>query len=88
MKLVLYLYRKIIPLFIGAMIFFAVVLNLVDLFMNIATYLQNNCLGAAGLKEMQSQLVSLCNAERYPNTLVFISTKAVGLYKKMLELVK
>ena len=43
MKLVLYLYRKIIPLFIGAMIFFAVVLNLVDLFMNIATYLQNNC---------------------------------------------
>lgn len=47
-----------------------------------------DCLGAAGLKEMQSQLVSLCNAERYPNTLVFISTKAVGLYKKMLELVK
>jgi len=43
MKLVIYLFKKIIPLFIGAMLFFALVLNLVDLFMNIATYLQNNC---------------------------------------------
>lgn len=42
MKLVWYLYRKILPLFFGAMIFFALVLNLVDLFMHIATYLQNN----------------------------------------------
>ena len=42
MKLVIYLYKKIIPLFFGAMIFFALVLNLVDLFMHIATYLQNN----------------------------------------------
>ncbi len=42
MKLVLYIYRKIIPLFFGALVFFALVLNLVDLFMNIATYLQNN----------------------------------------------
>lgn len=43
MKLVLYLYKKIIPLFIGSMLFFAFVLNLVDLFMHIANYLQNNC---------------------------------------------
>ncbi len=43
MKLVIYLFRKIIPLFLGAIFFFALVLNLVDLFMNIATYLQNNC---------------------------------------------
>lgn len=43
MKLVIYLFKKIIPLFLGAMFFFALVLNLVDLFMNIATYLQNNC---------------------------------------------
>ncbi len=43
MKLVIYLLKKIIPLFFGAMFFFALVLNLVDLFMNIATYLQNNC---------------------------------------------
>ena len=43
MKLVIYLFRKVIPLFFGAMFFFALVLNLVDLFMNIATYLQNNC---------------------------------------------
>ena len=43
MKLVIYLFKKVIPLFFGAMFFFALVLNLVDLFMNIATYLQNNC---------------------------------------------
>ena len=45
MKLVIYLFKKVIPLFFGAMFFFALVLNLVDLFMNIATYLQNNCSG-------------------------------------------
>lgn len=45
MKLVIYLFKKVIPLFVGAMFFFALVLNLVDLFMNIATYLQNNCSG-------------------------------------------
>jgi len=43
MKLVIYLYKKIIPLFIGSALFFALVLNLVDLFMHIANYLQNNC---------------------------------------------
>ena len=48
MKLVIYLFKKIIPLFLGAMFFFALVLNLVDLFMNIANYLQNNC----SLKDM------------------------------------
>lgn len=43
MKLVGYLYKKIFPLFIGSMLFFAFVLNLVDLFMHIANYLQNSC---------------------------------------------
>ncbi len=43
MKLVIYLLKKVLPLFFGAMFFFALVLNLVDLFMHIATYLQNNC---------------------------------------------
>lgn len=43
MKLVGYLFKKIIPLFLGAMFFFAFVLNLVDLFIHIATYLQNEC---------------------------------------------
>lgn len=43
MKLIIYLYKKIIPLFIGSALFFSLVLNLVDLFMHIATYLQNNC---------------------------------------------
>ena len=43
MKLVGYLLKKIIPLFVGAILFFAIVLNLVDLFMNITTYMQNGC---------------------------------------------
>ena len=43
MKLVGYLLKKIIPIFFGAVIFFALVLNLVDLFMNITTYMQNGC---------------------------------------------
>lgn len=43
MKLVMYLFKKIFPLFIGSVLFFAFVLNLVDLFMHIANYLQNNC---------------------------------------------
>lgn len=43
MKLVIYLFKKILPLFLGTLLFFALVLNLVDLFINIATYLQNNC---------------------------------------------
>lgn len=41
MKLVGYIFKKIMPLFIGTVIFFSLVLNLVDLFMNVATYLQN-----------------------------------------------
>lgn len=43
MKLVGYLYKKVFPLFIGATIFFSLVLNLVDLFIHIAVYLQNEC---------------------------------------------
>ncbi len=43
MKLIIYLFEKVAPLFLGAMLFFALVLNLVDLFMHIANYLQNNC---------------------------------------------
>lgn len=41
MKLVFYLFKKIFPIFFGALFFFSLVLNLVDLFMNIASYLQN-----------------------------------------------
>ena len=52
MKLVMYLFRKVIPLFLGAMFFFAVVLNLVDLFMNISSYFQNNCEAKDILKVM------------------------------------
>lgn len=52
MKLVFYLLKKIIPLFFGAAAFFALILNLVDLFMNIATYMQNGCSVTDILKTM------------------------------------
>lgn len=52
MKLIIYLFKKTIPLFLGAMFFFSLVLNLVDLFMNISTYLQNNCEAKDILKVM------------------------------------
>lgn len=42
MKLVLYLFKKIIPFFLGSVLFFCLILNLVDLFMNLTNYLQNN----------------------------------------------
>lgn len=47
MKLVEYLFRKVIPLFIGALIFFALVLVLVDLMMNLWNFISN---GVSGLK--------------------------------------
>lgn len=43
MKLIGYIFKKIIPLFLGTLAFFSLVLNLVDLFMHIANYLQNGC---------------------------------------------
>lgn len=41
MKMVEYLFRKVIPLFIGAIIFFALVLVLVDLMMNLWSFISN-----------------------------------------------
>ncbi|MCR5723532.1 MAG: LptF/LptG family permease [Treponema sp.] len=41
MTLVLYLFKKFIPLFIGALAFFALVLGLVDLLMNLWSYISN-----------------------------------------------
>ncbi|MCR4953197.1 MAG: LptF/LptG family permease [Treponema sp.] len=40
MRFVYYILRKVIPFFIGALIFVALILNLVDLFMNISRYLE------------------------------------------------
>ncbi|MCR5188088.1 MAG: AAA family ATPase [Treponema sp.] len=40
-----------------------------------------------GHKELQAQFVSLLKAEKYPESLYFISTKAPGLYKKLFDLV-
>lgn len=41
MKMVEYLFRKVIPLFIGAVIFFSLVLVLVDLMMNLWNFISN-----------------------------------------------
>ncbi|MCR4734222.1 MAG: LptF/LptG family permease [Treponema sp.] len=40
MKLIQYILRKVIPFFLGALIFVSLILNLVDLFMNISRYLE------------------------------------------------
>lgn len=42
MKFVGYILKKIIPFFLGALFFIALILNLVDLFMNISKYLEQN----------------------------------------------
>lgn len=41
MKLVGYLFKKLFPFFLGSVFFFSLVLNIVDLFMNLTNYLQN-----------------------------------------------
>ncbi len=41
MTLILYLFKKFIPLFLGALAFFALVLGLVDLLMNLWSYISN-----------------------------------------------
>lgn len=38
-------------------------------------------------KEIQTQFVNLCNAEKFPNALVFIAEKCGSLYSKMIEAV-
>ncbi len=46
MKLMQYLFKRFIPLFIGALMFFALVLVLVDLLMNLWNYISNQVPGA------------------------------------------
>ncbi len=46
MKLMQYLFRRFIPLFLGALMFFAMVLVLVDLLMNLWNYISNQVPGA------------------------------------------
>lgn len=50
MKIVEYLFRKVIPLFVGAIIFFALVLIMVDLMMNLWNFISN---GVPGLKVLR-----------------------------------
>ncbi|MBP3773661.1 MAG: LptF/LptG family permease [Treponema sp.] len=50
MKIIEYLFRKVIPLFFGALIFFAMVLVLVDLMMNLWNFISN---GVSGLKVLR-----------------------------------
>lgn len=50
MKLTAYLFKLFIPVFAGAILFFALVLNLVDLLMNLWLYLQNEVPAAVILK--------------------------------------
>lgn len=44
-------------------------------------------LDASGKRELQSHFASLCSAERFPETLYFISTECKGLYENLMQLV-
>ena len=52
MKLIEYLFRKVIPLFIGALFFFMLVLVLVDLMMNLWNFISNGVSGHAVFRIM------------------------------------
>ena len=52
MKLVKYILRKIIPFFLISLFFVALILNLVDLFMNITKYMEMKASLASVLKVM------------------------------------
>ena len=53
MKLIIYIYKKIFPIFLGSVFFFSLVLNLVDLFINISKYLQLQAPVESVLKVME-----------------------------------
>ena len=46
-----------------------------------------NYLGSSKHRELQSHFASLCSAEKYPETLYFISTEATQLYDSLMQLV-
>jgi len=52
---------------------------------NILNYF--NYLGTSDHRELQSHFASLCSAEKYPETLYFISNEASGLYDSLMQLV-
>ena len=56
MKIVEYLFRKVVPLFFGALCFFAFILLLVDLMMNLWNYISN---GVSGLRVARIMLLYL-----------------------------
>lgn len=46
-----------------------------------------NYLGSTEKREIQSHFASLCSAERYPQTLCYISNQCTGLYNNLMQLV-
>ena len=53
MKFVEYIMKKILPVFFGALFFIALILNLVDLFMNISKYLEQNAAAKDVIRVME-----------------------------------
>lgn len=53
MKFVEYIMKKILPIFFGALFFIALILNLVDLFMNISKYLEQDAAAKDVLRVME-----------------------------------
>ena len=76
MKLVEYLFRKVIPLFIGALAFFAFVIILVDLMMNLWNYISN---GVSGLTVMHIMLLYLPKCVWYATPIAILFAVSYSL---------
>lgn len=97
MKIVEYLFRKIIPLFIGAVMFFSFVILLVDLMMNLWNYISN---GVGGLKVLRIMLlyipktiwyatpIAILFASSYTLSDLYASNELVAIFASGISLVR
>lgn len=97
MKLVLYLFKRFIPIFIGALGFFSLVLVLVDLLMNLWKYIQNEAPGIQVLTVMLLYLpktiwyavpLGILFAVSYTLSDLYASNELVALFASGVSLVR
>lgn len=97
MKLIEYLFRKVIPLFIGALAFFSFVIVLVDLMMNLWNYISN---GVSGLTVLHIMLlyvpktvwyatpIAILFAVSYSLSDLYASNELVAIFASGISLVR
>ena len=97
MKLVVYIMKKFLPVFLGALCFFSIILNVVDLLMNLWKYIQMEVTANTVLKIMQLYVpktvwyaiplailfaASYCLSELYANNeLLAIFASGISLFR-------